>query len=42
LFQHFIEIKDEAKVRIGARVRAVFEKERHGTLRDIRHFEVVG
>jgi len=40
-FQHFIEILDESKIRIGARMRAVFSEERHGTLRDIRHFEVV-
>ena len=42
LFQHFVEIRDESKVKIGARVRAVFEKERKGTLIDIRHFEVIG
>jgi uncharacterized protein len=40
-FQHFIEIRDESRIRIGARMRAVFSEERHGTLRDIRHFEVV-
>ena len=40
-FQHFIEIRDESRVRIGTRMRAVFSEERHGTLRDIRHFEVM-
>ncbi len=41
LFQHFIAITDERNIKIGVRVRAVFEHERHGTLRDIRHFEVI-
>ncbi len=40
-FQHFLEIKDERRIRIGARVRAVFEEERRGTLTDIRHFEII-
>ncbi len=39
-FQHFIEIRDETRVRIGARMRAVFHEERHGTLADIQHFEI--
>lgn len=39
--QHFIEIRDESKIRIGARMRAVFSEERKGTLMDIRHFEVM-
>jgi len=41
-FQHFMEIRDESKIRIGARMRAVFNEERKGTLADIRHFEVIG
>jgi len=40
-FQHFIEIRDETKVRIGARMRAVFREPRHGTLADIQHFEIL-
>jgi uncharacterized OB-fold protein len=41
VFQHFVEIRDEKKVKIGARVRAVFEEKSKGTLADIRHFEVI-
>lgn len=41
-FQHFIEIRDESKIKVGARMRAVFNEERNGTLADIRHFEVIG
>ena len=40
-FQHFIEIRDETRVCIGARMRAVFREERHGTLADIQHFEII-
>jgi len=40
-FQHFIEIRDEARIHIGARMRAVFRDTRRGTLGDIRHFEVL-
>lgn len=40
-FQHFVEIRDEKKVRIGARVNAIFEEKRKGTLGDIRHFEII-
>lgn len=40
-FQHFIGLTDESKVKIGARVRAVFAEERKGDLTDIRHFEVI-
>jgi len=40
-FQHFIEIRDEGRIKIGVRVRAVFEEERKGNLADIRHFEVL-
>jgi uncharacterized OB-fold protein len=41
LFQHYIDIQDEAKVRIGARVAPVFAEQRKGTIRDILHFKVV-
>ena len=40
-FQHFIEIIDESKIKIGARMRAIFRDERKGTLGDIRHFELI-
>ncbi len=40
-FQHFIKIKDETKVNIGARVQAVFSENRSGNLLDIQYFEVI-
>jgi len=40
-FQHYIEIKDEKKVRIGARVEPVFSEERKGTIKDILYFKIV-
>ncbi len=41
-FQHFIAIgEDESKVKIGARVRAVFADQREGSLRDIVHFVLI-
>ena len=41
LFQHYINIDDESKVKIGARVEAVFSEKRKGTIRDIEYFKVV-
>jgi uncharacterized OB-fold protein len=41
-FQHFINIDDESKVKIGTRVRAVFNEKRKGNLLDIKYFEVMG
>jgi len=41
LFQHYINIEDEKKIRVGARVEAVFADERKGTSRDIQYFRVV-
>jgi hypothetical protein len=42
-FQHFIEVpEDESRLYIGARVKAVFNENRQGSLRDIRHFTLVG
>lgn len=41
LFQHFINIEDESKVKIGARVEAVFSEKRKGTIRDIEYFKIV-
>ncbi len=40
-FQHFIDVRDESKIRIGARMQAIFREERNGNLADIRHFEVL-
>ncbi len=39
-FQHFINIKDESEVKIGARVQAVFNEERKGNLLDLKYFEI--
>jgi uncharacterized OB-fold protein len=41
LFQHYIALTDESRVRIGARVEAVFAEERKGSIRDIVHFRIV-
>ncbi|MBI3551384.1 MAG: OB-fold domain-containing protein [Elusimicrobia bacterium] len=37
--QHFLRIDPQTPPRIGMKVKPVFEDERAGTLRDIRHFE---
>ena len=41
LFQHYIDIQDESKVKIGARVVPVFSENRKGTIRDIECFRIV-
>ncbi len=41
LFQHYIDIEDERKIKVGARVEAVFADERKGTIRDILYFRVI-
>ncbi|MCU0844733.1 MAG: OB-fold domain-containing protein [Spirochaetes bacterium] len=41
LFQHYIDIVDEKKIKVGARVEAVFADERKGTIRDILYFRVI-
>lgn len=41
LFQHYISVEDEKKIRIGARVEAVFSKDRKGSIRDIEYFKVI-
>lgn len=41
LFQHYIDLEDETKVKIGARVEAVFSENRKGSIRDIDYFRVV-
>ncbi len=38
---HFIDSTDPEKVKVGARVKAVFEEERTGSIMDIRHFALV-
>ena len=40
LFQHYIDILDESKLHIGARVEPVFAERRKGTIRDIRFFRI--
>ena len=42
LFQHYISIEDETKVRVGARVEPVFSNEPKGSIRDIEYFKVIG
>ncbi len=41
LFQHFIELKEESKIKIGARVEPVFAEKMKGTIRDILYFRVI-
>lgn len=37
---HFLDSVDRAKVKVGARVKAVFEETRTGSIMDIKHFAV--
>jgi len=41
--QHYFTIEDESRVKIGARMEAVFKekKDRRGTVLDIKHFQVI-
>jgi uncharacterized OB-fold protein len=41
VFQHFIDIQDEKKIGIGARVEPVFAETRKGTIRDIEYFRLI-
>jgi uncharacterized OB-fold protein len=41
LFQHFIELTDESKIKVGARVEPVFADKRKGTIRDILYFKLL-
>lgn len=41
LFQHYIHIEDESRIKIGARVEPVFSESRKGTVKDILCFRVV-
>jgi len=38
---HFLDETDPAKIRVGARVKAVFEEERTGSMLDIRYFQLL-
>ncbi|MHB8781702.1 MAG: Zn-ribbon domain-containing OB-fold protein, partial [Candidatus Geothermincolia bacterium] len=40
-FLHFLDETDHAKIKLGSRVKAVFEEERAGGLLDIKHFTLV-
>lgn len=40
-FQHYINIDDESKVKVGARVEPVFANERKGGIKDVEYFKVV-
>ncbi len=40
-FQHFVQIDDESKVKIGARVKPIFEEKPEGKITDIRHFVLI-
>ncbi len=41
LFQHYIDITDEASLKVGARVEAVFADQLKGSIRDIEYFKTV-
>ncbi len=41
LLPHFVDSTDPEQVKVGARVRAVFEENRTGSIMDIRHFTVL-
>jgi len=41
VLSHYVDYHDESRVRIGARVEAVFEEHRTGTMKDIRHFRII-
>ncbi|BBO67697.1 hypothetical protein DSCA_16270 [Desulfosarcina alkanivorans] len=40
LLQHYIDIQDESRVKIGARVEPVFSDTPKGTIKDIRYFRI--
>jgi len=41
VLSHYVDYHEESKVRIGARVEAVFEEHRTGTMNDIKHFRIL-
>ena len=38
---HFLDSADREKVKVGARVKAVFEEERKGSILDIKYFKLI-
>jgi uncharacterized OB-fold protein len=38
---HFLDSADPEKVKVGARVKAVFEENRKGSIMDIKHFTLI-
>ena len=40
-FLHFLEESDLEKIKIGMRVKAVFEEKRTGSFRDIKYFKIM-
>ena len=38
---HFLDSADPEKVKVGARVKAVFEEECKGSIMDIKHFTLI-
>lgn len=41
LFQHYIDIQDASRVKIGARVAPIFADRRKGTIKDIQCFRII-
>jgi len=40
-FPHFLDSTDREKVKVGARVKAVFEEKRTGSVMDVKHFTLL-
>ncbi len=38
---HFLDSTDPEKVKVGARVKAVFEEKRVGSIMDVKHFKLI-
>lgn len=41
LLPHFLDDTDPEKVKVGARVKAVFEEKRVGSIMDVKHFKLI-
>jgi len=41
LFQHYISVENEERIKIGARVEPVFSNNPQGSMRDIEYFKVI-
>jgi hypothetical protein len=41
LFQHYISVENEERIKIGARVEPVFSNNPKGSMRDIEYFKVI-